>query len=81
MKILEGTRIRRGCLIGKGVTIGPNVTLDEFQRVSRHKPEAKEEDEDWGPEEGDEDRSIAGTATTHQSETSEASVERELNGI
>ena len=45
VRVLEGTTIKRGCLIGQGVVLGPHASLEKFQRVSRHPP--KDEDEDW----------------------------------
>ncbi|KAG8900363.1 hypothetical protein FRC00_013264 [Tulasnella sp. 408] len=50
VRVLDGSVIRRGCLVGQHVTLGPNATLDKFQRVSRHPPAANE-DEDWDEEE------------------------------
>ncbi|KAG8985823.1 hypothetical protein FRB90_004428, partial [Tulasnella sp. 427] len=50
VRILDGSIIRRGCLVGQNVTLGPNASLDKFQRVSRHPP-ANDENEDWDEEE------------------------------
>lgn len=38
-KILKGSVLDRGCLIGDGVILGPDANLLEFTRVSRTHPE------------------------------------------
>ncbi|KIO28123.1 hypothetical protein M407DRAFT_6891 [Tulasnella calospora MUT 4182] len=92
VRILDGSVIRRGCLVGQNVTLGPNATLDKFQRVSRHPPAANE-DEDWDEEEEerkeeaereddgdetDEDKSIIMSVTG--TESSAVSVEHSPDG-
>ncbi|KAG8895449.1 hypothetical protein FRC01_012355, partial [Tulasnella sp. 417] len=93
VRILDGSVIRRGCLVGQHVTLGPNATLDKFQRVSRHQPAANE-DEDWDEEEEeqreevekeddddemDEDKSVIASVTG--TESSAVSVEPNLVSI
>lgn len=93
VKILDGSVIRRGCLIGKGVVLGPNANLKPFQRVSKTKPvdddeedegeealeeisheRADEDEEDDGSSDGD-NRSVAQSSTTQDSEWSSVACE------
>jgi translation initiation factor eIF-2B subunit epsilon len=45
VRILDNTTLKRGCRLGEGVVVGPNVTLEEFSRVST-RPFRLEEDDD-----------------------------------
>ncbi|KAJ6496585.1 nucleotide-diphospho-sugar transferase [Mycena vitilis] len=47
--IKERTQIKKGCLVGDGVVVGPLAVLDPFERLSRRrdqKPSSEEDDED-----------------------------------
>lgn len=47
VQIKEGSRVPKGCLIADGVVIGPNATLEPFERLSLKRDEAdNDSDED-----------------------------------
>ncbi|KAG9028771.1 hypothetical protein FRB95_006098 [Tulasnella sp. JGI-2019a] len=72
VKILAGSVVRRGCLIGKATVLGPNADLSEFQQVSRTAPQ--DDDEDWT-----DNGSVAeGTGDDTDATESEASVASDM---
>ncbi|KAK7467011.1 translation initiation factor eIF-2B epsilon subunit, GEF [Stygiomarasmius scandens] len=51
VRVQDNTRVARGSLVGDGVVIGPNAVLEPFEKLSKKRENADDDDEDIDSEE------------------------------
>lgn len=58
VNIKERSRVERGCLVGDGVTIGPQAVLVPFEKLSKRREKIEKEQDEDGDDEADEDSEV-----------------------